>query len=122
MSQLPTHDTEASTFHVEPPAPDAAASQLELGPRRPGVPQTFLDEAQAEQELWQEFRAHDTSLNAALIEALWPQGAHRTGSSRWQFSLDLELISCVFLVRIYLVLILLSALWSLPTGDVGPGT
>jgi hypothetical protein len=34
------------------------------------VPQTLLDEAQAEQALWQEFRVHGASLNATLTEAL----------------------------------------------------
>jgi hypothetical protein len=43
---------------------------LEQGLRRPGVPHTLLDEAWAEQALWQEFHAHDASLNAALTEAL----------------------------------------------------
>jgi hypothetical protein len=34
------------------------------------VPHSLLDEAQVEQALWQEFCAHDASLNAALTEAL----------------------------------------------------
>jgi hypothetical protein len=38
------------------------------------VPRALLDEVQAEQALWQEFREHDASLNSALTEALWLHG------------------------------------------------
>jgi hypothetical protein len=34
-------------------------------------PQQEVVAAAAVQALWQEFHAHDTSLNAALTEALW---------------------------------------------------
>jgi hypothetical protein len=34
------------------------------------VPRALLDEAQAEQALWQEFRDHDTFINNALTEVL----------------------------------------------------
>jgi hypothetical protein len=34
------------------------------------VPHSLLDEAHAEQALWQEFYAHDATLNAALTETL----------------------------------------------------
>jgi hypothetical protein len=60
MSQRPAHNAETSTSHVAPSAPFATASQLEQGQRRPGVSQTLLFEAQAEQAQWQEFRVHDT--------------------------------------------------------------
>jgi hypothetical protein len=70
MSQRPKHDAKASTSRAAPPAPDVAVSQLEQGLRRPGVPRVLLDEVQAEQALWQEFREHGASLNAALTEAL----------------------------------------------------
>jgi hypothetical protein len=70
MSQRPVHDVEVSTSRAVPPAPDVAISQLEQGLRRPVVPRALLDEVQAEQALWQEFREHITSLNAALTEAL----------------------------------------------------
>jgi DNA polymerase III psi subunit len=70
MSQRLAHGTEASTSRAAPLAPDAATSQLEQRLHHPGVLQTLLDEAQAEQALWQEFRVHDASLNAALTEVL----------------------------------------------------
>jgi hypothetical protein len=60
MLQWPTHDAEASTSRNVPPASDTAPSRLE----------SLLTEARAGKALWQEFRAHDTSLNAALTEAL----------------------------------------------------
>jgi hypothetical protein len=34
------------------------------------IPRALLDEAQAEQALWQEFRDHGASINNALTEAL----------------------------------------------------
>jgi cytochrome P450 len=39
------------------------------------VLRALLDKVQAEQVLWQEFREHGTSLNAALTEALRLHGA-----------------------------------------------
>jgi hypothetical protein len=39
------------------------------------MPCTLLDEVQAKQALWQEFREHDASLNTALAEALWLHGS-----------------------------------------------
>jgi hypothetical protein len=56
--------------HPAPPAPDVAVLQLEQGLHHLGVPRALLDEVQAEQALWQEFRENGTSLNAALTEAL----------------------------------------------------
>jgi hypothetical protein len=75
MSQRPKHDAEASTSRTAPPVPDVAVSQLEQGLRRPGVPRVLLDEVQAEQALWQEFREHGASLNATLTEALRLHGS-----------------------------------------------
>jgi hypothetical protein len=49
MSQRPVHDAEASTSRIAPPVSNVAASQLEQGLHRPGVPPALFDEAQA---LW----------------------------------------------------------------------
>jgi hypothetical protein len=38
------------------------------------MPHALLDEAQAEQALWQEFCDHDASINNALTEAMWIHG------------------------------------------------
>jgi hypothetical protein len=67
MSQRPAHDAEASTSRVAPPVSKVAASQLEQGLHRLGVPPALFDEAQA---LWQEFCDHGASINNALTEAL----------------------------------------------------
>jgi hypothetical protein len=82
MSQLPAHDAEASTSRVVPPVSDVAPSRLEQELHQPGVPQSLLDETRAERVLWQEFRAHGASLNAALTKALWLHGGSRYRSSR----------------------------------------
>jgi hypothetical protein len=70
MSQRPAHDAEASTSRAALPALGVVDSQPEQGQRHHGVLRALLDEAQAEQALWQEFRDHGTSLNNALTEAL----------------------------------------------------
>jgi hypothetical protein len=51
MSWRSGRDAEASTSRAAPPASDATTTQLEQGLRCLGVPQTLLDEAQAEQAL-----------------------------------------------------------------------
>jgi hypothetical protein len=48
------------------------------------VLRALLDEVQAEQALWQVFREHGTSLNAALTEAL---RLHK-GPSLWLFDVS----------------------------------
>jgi hypothetical protein len=55
-------------------APDVVDSQPEQRLCRPSVPHALLDEAQAEQALWQEFRNHDASISNALTKALWLHG------------------------------------------------
>jgi hypothetical protein len=70
MSQRLAHDAEVCTSHPAPPASNISISQPEQGLPRPEAPRAPLDEAQAEQALWQEFRDHDTSINNALTEAL----------------------------------------------------
>jgi hypothetical protein len=82
MSQCLAHDAEASTSRAAPPVPDIAVSQLEQGLCRPGVSCSLLDEAQAEQALWQEFCDHSTSLNNALTKCDGSTGARRSGSLR----------------------------------------
>jgi hypothetical protein len=47
MSQRPAHDTEASTSHTAPPAPDVTVMHLEQGLRRADVPPAHFNEAQA---------------------------------------------------------------------------
>jgi hypothetical protein len=70
MSQRPTHDAEVSMSRVAPLASDVIVAQPERELHHSGAPRALLDEAQAEQALWQEFRDHDTSINNALTEAL----------------------------------------------------
>jgi hypothetical protein len=82
MSQQPTHDAEASTSRAATPASDVAISQPEQGLHRPGVQCALLNEALAEQTLWQEFCDHGSSINNALTEERRLHGAHRSGSSR----------------------------------------
>jgi hypothetical protein len=54
------------------------------------VPRALLDEAQAEQPLWQEFRDHSAPINNTLTEALRIYG----GPSFWLFE-----VSVFFLIR-----------------------
>jgi hypothetical protein len=82
MSQRPTHDAEVSTSRATVLAPDVVASQPEQRLRRPSVPHALLDEAQAEQAMWQEFRDHDASISNALTKALRLHGARHSGSLR----------------------------------------
>jgi hypothetical protein len=74
MSQRPTHDAEASMSRVAPLASDVIVAQPEQELHHSGAPRALLDEALAEQALWQEFRDHDTSINNALTEALHIHG------------------------------------------------
>jgi hypothetical protein len=53
-----------------PPVPDIVVSQPDQGLCHPRLSRALLDEAQAEQALWQEFRDHGASINNALTEAL----------------------------------------------------
>jgi hypothetical protein len=52
------------------PTFDVIVAQPEQELYRPWAPRASLDEAQAEQTLWQEFRDHRASINNALTEAL----------------------------------------------------
>jgi hypothetical protein len=78
MSQQPVPNAGASTSRVVPLAPDAVTPQWEQVLRRPGVPQSLLEEARTERVPWQEFCAHDASLSAALTEALSSMEADRS--------------------------------------------
>jgi hypothetical protein len=53
---------------------DVAVAQPEQELHHSGAPRAPLDEAQAEQALWQEFRDHGASINNAPTEALRIQG------------------------------------------------
>jgi hypothetical protein len=68
------HGTKAPSSHAVPPAPDAVVARPEQERGLAGAPPAHFDEAQAEQELWQEFRDHGTSLNNTLNEMLWIHG------------------------------------------------
>jgi hypothetical protein len=70
MSGRPADGAEASSSRAVLPASDGAAARPEQERERAiTLPAHFAD-AQAEQELWQEFRDHDASLNWLLNEAL----------------------------------------------------
>jgi hypothetical protein len=56
---------EASSSRAGPPA---------SGEERVDEPPPFFADAQEEQQLWEELRDHDASLNRALNEALWIHG------------------------------------------------
>jgi hypothetical protein len=69
-SGRPADGAEASSLHAVLPALDGAAARPEQGRERAITPLPHYADAQAEQELWQEFRDHGASLNRALNEAL----------------------------------------------------
>jgi hypothetical protein len=69
-SGRPADGTEASSSHAVLPASDDAAARAERERERAITPPAHFADAQAEQELWQEFRDHGASLNRALNEAL----------------------------------------------------
>jgi hypothetical protein len=71
MSGRLADGAEASSSRAVLPASDGAAARLEQERERAITPPAHFADAQAEQELWQEFRDHDASLNRALNEALW---------------------------------------------------
>jgi hypothetical protein len=97
MSQRPAHDAEATASRGAPPASDVVVPQLEQGLHRPGVPHAPLDEAQAEQALWQEFRNHGASINNALTKALRLHG----GPSFQLFEVSVSrLIRSLFLISL----------------------
>jgi hypothetical protein len=61
---------EASSSHAVLLASDGAAARPEQGWEHAITPPPHFTDAQAEQELWQEFRDHGASLNRALNEVL----------------------------------------------------
>jgi hypothetical protein len=88
MSQPSTHDAEASTSRATLPSSNVAVARPEQGRGHTGVPPAHLDEAQAEQALWQEFRDHGASINNALTEVLRVHGGpswriFQVGVLRW---------------------------------------
>jgi hypothetical protein len=66
----PRHGAEASSSRVGLPASGGPAASPERGRERVDASPLHFAEAQAEQELWEEFRDHGASLNRALNEAL----------------------------------------------------
>jgi hypothetical protein len=70
MPRRPSHGVEASSSRATPPALDAVAARSKQERGHVGAPPAHLDEAHAEQALWQEFRNHDASLNNMLNETL----------------------------------------------------
>jgi hypothetical protein len=64
----PTHAAEASSSRVALPSSGGPTASPER--ERVDAPPAHFAEAQAEQDLWQELRDHDASLNRALNEAL----------------------------------------------------
>jgi hypothetical protein len=90
MSQCPANDVEASMSHAVPPASDVAVPHPEQGLCRPAAPPTHIDEAQAEQVLWQKFRDHGVSSNNALTKALRIHG----GPSIQLFEVGVLLEAC----------------------------
>jgi hypothetical protein len=67
----PADGAEASSSRAALPASGGPATHPEQKRERAGAPPAHFAEAQAEQELWQELRDHDASLNRALNEVLW---------------------------------------------------
>jgi hypothetical protein len=74
MSGRPTHDAEALSSRGALPASGGIAARPEQKRERVNMLPAHFSEAQAEQELWQEFRDHGTSLNRALNKALQIHG------------------------------------------------
>jgi DNA repair exonuclease SbcCD ATPase subunit len=70
MSGRLTDGTEASSSCAVLPASDGTAARPEQERECSITPPAHFDDAQAKQELWQEFRDHGASLNRALNEAL----------------------------------------------------
>jgi hypothetical protein len=66
----PTHSVEASSSHVVLPAQDVTVARPEQQREHASAQPAHLNDAQAEQALWQEFQDHDASLNNALNEVL----------------------------------------------------
>jgi hypothetical protein len=70
MSGHPADGAKASSSYAVLPASDGAAVRPERERERVIAPPAHFADAQAEQELWQEFRDHGASLDRALNEAL----------------------------------------------------
>jgi hypothetical protein len=66
----PGRGTEASSSRAGLPAPGGPAVSSGQGREHVDAPPPHFAEAQAEQELWEELRDHNASLNRALKEAL----------------------------------------------------
>jgi hypothetical protein len=88
MSRQLTLGAEASSSRAGLPIPDVTVARLEQEQGRVGAAPAHLDEAQAEQALWQEFRDHGASLNNMLNE-----GLRIHGGPAWR----------VFQVRVFLL-------------------
>jgi hypothetical protein len=69
-SGRPTDGAEASSSRAVLTASDGTAARPEQGRECAITPPPHFADAQAEQELWQEFRDHGASLNRAMNEAL----------------------------------------------------
>jgi hypothetical protein len=76
MSGRSSDGVEASSSHAVLPASDGAAARPEQERERAITPPAHFADAQAEQELWQEFHDHGASLNRALNEALRIHSGH----------------------------------------------
>jgi hypothetical protein len=89
------YSTEASSSRAGLPASGGPAASPERGQERVDAPLPHFADAQAEQQLWEELRDHDASLNRALNEALQIHGG-----PAWR----------VFRVRSYLLVFCVSSL------------
>jgi hypothetical protein len=70
VPRWPLHSAETSSSRASLPAPNTGVVGLEQEREPAGAPPACLNEAQAEQALWQEFRGHGALLNSTLSEAL----------------------------------------------------
>jgi hypothetical protein len=68
------HGAEASSSCAGCPASSDPAASLGQGQERVDAPPPHFADAQEEQQLWEELRGHDASLNRALNEVLQSHG------------------------------------------------
>jgi hypothetical protein len=87
------HGAEAASSRAGPPASSDPAASLGQGKERVDTPPPHFTDAQEEQQLWEELRSHDASLNQALKEAL-----RIHGGPAWRvFQVRQRSLACRFL-------------------------
>jgi hypothetical protein len=79
----PGRDAEASSLRAGLPASGGPAASPEREQEHVDTPPPHFAEAQAEQDLWEELRDHDASLNRALMRRCGSMAAQHGASSRY---------------------------------------